>query len=81
MLAGLPSGAALLALSGVGIFLLILLLGLLALLWIVSLFVLITDSISVGAKIVWFVALTLLAPIAIPAYFLWRRSRGAAETA
>lgn len=81
MLVSPPSGVALVGLSGVGIFLLILVLGLLALLWIVSLFVLITDSISVGAKIVWFVALTLLAPIAIPAYFLWRRSRGAAETA
>jgi hypothetical protein len=49
--------------------------GLLALAWLVSLFVLVLDSISVGAKILWFLALTLLAPFAIPAYFLWRQSR------
>jgi hypothetical protein len=49
----------------------------LALAWLVSLFALVVDTISVGAKIVWFLALTLLAPVAIPAYFLWRRNRRA----
>jgi hypothetical protein len=43
--------------------------------WLVSLFVVAFDRISTGAKVVWFLALTLLAPFAIPAYFLWRRSR------
>jgi hypothetical protein len=43
--------------------------------WLVSLFAVAFDTISVGSKIAWFLALTLLAPFAIPAYFLWRRSR------
>jgi hypothetical protein len=64
-----------LALGGGAIFLLIVLLGLLALLWIVSLLTLVMDSISVGAKILWFLLITLLAPLGIPAYFLWRHSR------
>ena len=64
-----------LALGGGAIFLLIVLLGLLALLWIVSLLMLVMDSISVGAKILWFLLITLLAPLGIPAYFLWRHSR------
>jgi hypothetical protein len=50
----------------------------LALLWIFSLVVLVFDTISVAAKILWFVLLTLLAPIAIPVYLvLWRRRRAA----
>jgi hypothetical protein len=64
-----------LALGGGAIFLLIVLLGLLALLWIVSLLMLVMDSISVGAKVLWFLLITLLAPLGIPAYFLWRHSR------
>ena len=44
--------------------------------WIVSLFVLVFDSISNGAKVVWFVALTVLAPVAIPAYLALRVRRG-----
>jgi hypothetical protein len=48
----------------------------LGLLWIVALIVLVSDTISVGAKILWFVLLTLLAPIAIPVYLLlWYRRR------
>ena len=43
--------------------------------WLVSLFVVAFDPISTGTKVVWFLALTLLGPFAIPAYFLWRRSR------
>jgi hypothetical protein len=46
----------------------------LGVLWVISLFLLVLDSISVGAKVVWFVALTLLAPVAIPVY-LWLRYR------
>lgn len=64
-----------LALGGGAIFLLIVLLGLLALLWIVSLLMLVMDSISVGGKILWFLLITLVAPVGIPAYFLWRHSR------
>jgi hypothetical protein len=48
---------------------------LLSLAWLLSLVFLVFDTISIGAKVVWFLALTLLAPVAIPAYFLWRRSR------
>ena len=50
-------------------------LGLLALAWVVSLFMLIVDSISIGAKILWFVALTCLAPITIPLYLVLRHRR------
>ena len=41
-----------------------------------SLFLLVSDSISVGMKVVWFAALTCLAPFAIPLYFI-QRSRHA----
>ena len=69
------AGAAVLATSTGMTVLLIVIAGVLALAWLVSLFALVLDTISVGAKIVWFLALTLLAPLAIPAYFLWRLSR------
>ena len=49
--------------------------------WIVSLFLLVVDSIGVGAKILWFLALTLLAPFAIPIYLVTRRRRMQAEPA
>ncbi|HEY1366153.1 MAG TPA: hypothetical protein VGF23_03530 [Gaiellaceae bacterium] len=52
----------------------IILLSLLFVLWLVSLFTVLVDTISVGAKLVWLLALTLLAPIAIPLYF-WLRHR------
>ena len=48
---------------------------------VVSLFLLVTDSIGVGAKILWFLALTLLAPFAIPIYLVTRRRRMQAEPA
>jgi hypothetical protein len=69
------AGAAVLGLGGFGILLLIVLLGLLALLWIVAIFMLVMDSISIGAKILWFLLVTLLAPIGIPAYFVSRSRR------
>ena len=51
---------------------------LLSLAWLAALILLVFDTISVGAKIVWFLALTVLAPVAIPAYFVvWRRRREA----
>jgi hypothetical protein len=54
---------------------------LLAVAWLVSLFLLVVDSIGVGAKILWFLALTLLAPFAIPIYLVTRRRRMQAEPA
>ena len=61
--------------SGVGVVVSIVVLGLLALAWVVSLFMLVVDSISIGAKILWFVALTCLAPITIPLYLVLRHRR------
>lgn len=49
--------------------------------WLVSLFLLVVDSIGVGSKIVWFLALTLLAPFAIPIYLVTRHRRMQAEPA
>lgn len=49
--------------------------------WLVSLFLLVVDSIGVGAKILWFLALTMLAPFAIPIYLVTRRRRMQAEPA
>ena len=49
--------------------------------WLVSLFLVVVDSIGVGAKILWFLALTLLAPFAIPIYLVTRHRRMQAEPA
>jgi hypothetical protein len=38
----------------------------------VALFLVLVDAMSVGAKILWILFLILLAPIALPAYFLVR---------
>jgi hypothetical protein len=54
------------------------------LVWVASLFVLVLDSIGVGAKVLWFLAMTLLAPFAIPVYLglrLLRHRRAAAAPA
>jgi hypothetical protein len=54
----------------------------LGLLWLFSLVLLVFDSISLWAKVVWFLVLTLFAPIAIPVYLIWRwRRRQARERA
>ena len=68
--------AALEVTSGIGAVIAFVLLALLFLFWIVSLYLLVTDAIGVGAKVLWFVFLTCLAPIAIPVYFLVRARRG-----
>ncbi len=68
--------AALQLTSGIGVVISIVVLGTLFLLWLISLFLLVTDSIGVGMKILWFVFLTCLAPIAIPVYLLTRARRG-----
>ncbi len=68
--------AALQLTSGIGAVIAFVLLGMLCLFWVASLFLLVVDSISIGAKILWFVFLTCLAPIAIPIYFVARSRRG-----
>ncbi len=67
--------------SGIGVVISILVLGTLLIAWLVSLFLLLVDSISVLAKIVWFIVLTCLAPIAIPLYLILRHRRHRAATA
>ena len=62
--------------SGIGAVISIVVLGTIFLFWVIALFLLIGDSISLGAKILWFIALTCLAPFAIPLYFLARSRRG-----
>ena len=47
----------------------------LAVAWLVALTLAIMDSIPVGEKILWCLALTVLAPIAIPVYFVLRARR------
>jgi hypothetical protein len=43
--------------------------------WLFSLFVLVLDDISVGAKVGWFILLTVLAPISVPVYLFLRHRR------
>ena len=47
----------------------------LAVAWLVALTLAIMDSIPVGEKILWVLALTVLAPIAIPVYLVMRSRR------
>ena len=50
--------------------------------WLYSMFVLVLDDISFGAKVLWFLALMLLLPISVPTYlFLRHRRRRAREEA
>ena len=49
--------------------------------WVVSLVLLVADSISTGSKVLWFVLLTILAPISVPVYLFLRRRRGASGAA
>jgi hypothetical protein len=70
--------------GGFGLLLALLFLGLGLVLWILSLALLVGDSISPVMKVLWLVALTCLAPFAIPVYLLsWslrfssRAARGA----
>jgi len=58
--------------SGWGVVLSIIVLGTLALVWLVALFLVLVDAMSVGAKILWILFLIVLAPVALPAYFLVR---------
>ena len=61
--------------SGAGAVISLVVLSVLFLAWLVALFMLLVDSISVGAKILWFLVLTCLAPVAIPIYFVLRHRR------
>ena len=70
--------ASLEAATAVGAVILFVVLAALCIAWLVSLFLLVADTISVGAKIVWFVFLTCLAPFAIPIYLVLRHRRRAA---
>jgi hypothetical protein len=61
--------------SGVGVVISIIVLGGLFVLWLFSLFLVVTDSISAFAKIIWAILLTCIAPIAIPIYLILRHHR------
>lgn len=61
--------------SGLGLVVSIVVLGGLFFLWLTALFMLVADTIGLGAKIVWFICLTCLAPITIPIYFVTRTRR------
>ena len=67
--------------SGLGLVVSIVVLGGLFFLWLAALFMLVADSIGLGAKILWFICLTCLAPIAIPVYFVTRTRRLASRSA
>lgn len=67
--------------SGAGAFISLLVLSLLFIAWLIALFMLLVDSISVGGKILWFLAITCLAPVAIPIYFVLRHRRHRAQPA
>jgi hypothetical protein len=49
--------------------------GALFLVWVFALVRLFTDTLSVSAKLAWFVVLLLLAPVAIPVYLVLRHRR------
>jgi len=61
--------------TGAGAVISLVVVSLLFVAWLIALFVLLVDSISVGAKILWFLAITCLAPVAIPIYFVLRHRR------
>jgi hypothetical protein len=65
--------------SGAGAALSIVVLGALFCLWLYCLFLLVTDSLSVLAKILWFVFLTCVAVVAIPLYLILRHRRHRAD--
>ena len=47
--------------------------------WLYSMFVLVLDDISFGAKVLWFLALVLLLPISVPTYLILRHRRRRAK--
>jgi hypothetical protein len=75
MAAGVASLVSFEVTSGAGAAVSIVVLGALFVLWIYCLFLLVADSISVVAKILWFLFLTCVAPLAIPLYLILRHRR------
>lgn len=67
------AGALLVASNGVVISIVVA--TILGLAWLISMVAVALDSISVGGKILWWVLVTLLAPIAIPVYWVLRYRR------
>jgi hypothetical protein len=61
--------------SGAGAAVSIIVLLIIFLAWVWSLFLLVADSISIFGKIVWFILLTCIAPLAIPVYLFLRHRR------
>jgi hypothetical protein len=61
--------------SGWGLVAAILVCGTLAAVWLVTLFMIVVDAISIPMKIVWLVVVTVLAPIGIPVYLILRHFR------
>jgi hypothetical protein len=61
--------------SGIGVVISIIVLGSLFVLWLFSLFLLITDSISAFAKVIWAILLICIAPLAIPVYLILHHRR------
>jgi len=70
------AGALLVASNGVVISIVVA--TILGLAWLISMVAVALDSISVGGKILWWVLVTLLAPIAIPVYWVLRYRRSTA---
>jgi hypothetical protein len=73
-LPALTAPASLLAASS-GLLLSIVVATALFVLWVVALFLIAVEDISVGSKVLWFVLCTLLAPFAIPVYLIVRSRR------
>ena len=53
----------------------ILVVGALAVLWLITLFLIVADNISGGAKALWLLLTIVLAPFAIPVYLVLRHRR------
>jgi hypothetical protein len=67
--------------SGFGLVVAILVCGTLAAVWLVTLFMIVVDDISIGLKVIWLVVVTILAPIGIPLYLILRHFRREAQPA
>lgn len=63
--------------SGWGAVLSIIVLGGLFVLWLFSLFLIVTDSISAFGKLIWAILVTCVAPLAIPVYLILHHHRHA----
>lgn len=70
------AGALLVASNGVVISIVVA--TILGLAWLITMVAVALDAISVGGKILWWVLVTLLAPISIPVYWVLRHRRSTA---